>query len=136
MENQNTDKGTKWMLYTARIIALLWAGFWMFFGIASGIGEGLRLTGILMHVLLPGLVFLGIALLAWRWETHGAILFMTIGLIVLIAYPILFGGKFPLSTIIFVDLTMALPPLVAGALLFVAVRKAKAAGLSPLDDEG
>jgi hypothetical protein len=108
----------------------------MWFGIASGLGEGLTLTGVLMHVLLPGLVFLGIALLAWLWETHGAILFMAIGIVVLVAYPIVFGGRFPLSTVLLVELTMALPPLLAGVLLFIAARKEQQRGLSPIDDGG
>ena len=118
--NRTTEKFTL-LLYAARILGLLWAGFWLFFGIASGIGENLRLADIVMHVLFPGLVFLGIALLAWRWPYHGVFVFLTIGLFVLIGYPVMMT-HFPFSTILFVELTMALPPIIAGILLYVSNR--------------
>lgn len=109
------------LLYAARILGLLWAGFWLFFGIASGVGENLQLSGIIMHILFPGLVFLGIALLAWRWPNHGVFVFLLIGAFVLIGYPVMMH-HFPLSTIIFMELTMALPPILAGILLFLSTR--------------
>jgi hypothetical protein len=112
-----------WVRTIARVIAGLWAGFWMFFGIASGIGERLTLVGVLMHVLLPGVIFVGIAAFAWRWQLHGSIVLMLSGIIVMIAYPLLVKARFTLSTIFFVLLTMAIPPLVSGALLFFDARK-------------
>jgi hypothetical protein len=121
MVKMKTLDTSQLLLYTARVLGLLWAGFWLFFGIASAVGEELRLSGIMMHILFPGLVFLGIALLAWRWPNHGVFVFVMIGLFVLIGYPIMMK-HFPLSTIIFVELTMALPPLIAGILLYVANR--------------
>ena len=75
-----------------------------------------------MHVLLPGLIFLGIALLAWRWPVHGAFLFIAIGILILVGYPIVMS-HFPFSTIVFVWLTMALPPIIAGVLLHHASRR-------------
>ena len=61
----------KFMRYTARVIALLWAGWWTFFGLASGIGEGLDILGTLIHTAMPGLFFLFIAIIPWRWERWG-----------------------------------------------------------------
>ena len=112
-----------WVRTVARIIASVWAAFWMYFGIASGIGEGMALVGVLMHILLPGLVFVGIAAFAWRWQLHGAIVLILSGVVVLVGYPLLAGHRFPLATVIFVLLTMALPPLISGVLLFVDARK-------------
>lgn len=134
-ENARRNFKSRWLCYAARIIGLAWASFWLFFGIASSIGENLQLTGMVMHVLFPGVIFLGIALLAWRWETHGAVLFIAIGVIAMALYPVVFGGRFSFSTVIFVELTMALPPIIAGILLLIHSRKATAAGFVVKPDE-
>ena len=53
-------------------LALAWAGFWTFFGIASGMAEGLSPLGILVHGSFPGLLFLVSALIAWRRAPAGS----------------------------------------------------------------
>jgi hypothetical protein len=126
----------RWMRHIGRGLALLWAGWWCFFGLASGLSEGLTAAGVLVHTAVPGLVFLVSAFVPWRWEALGAVLLLVEGIVVLIAYPVMVSGRFPLSTIVFVSLTMALPPLVAGVLLLAdwrrgrtdAVRRAGAGG--------
>jgi hypothetical protein len=123
MTTQLVLSDINWTRTIARAIAAVWAGFWMFFGIASSIGEGLHLPGAIMHVLVPGLIFAGIALFAWRWQMHGAVVLIVSGALVMIIYPLVVGGRFPLSTVGFVLLTMALPPLVAGILLLIDARK-------------
>ncbi len=62
------DRATKWIRYMARSLALIWAGWWTFFALVSGAGEGLK--GLLANApnALPGLVFLVSAAIAWRWE--------------------------------------------------------------------
>jgi len=112
----------KFLRYFARTLALLWALLWTLFGLASGFGEGENLTGILIHTAMPGLVFLISALAAWKWEFMGGILLMLEGTAVMIAYPMM-ARHFPISTIIFVLLTMAFPPLIAGFLLLLARRR-------------
>jgi len=124
--DRNNNRTTKWMRYAARTLALLWAGWWVFFGLASGLGEGLSPVGILIHTALPGLVFLVSVALAWRWETVGGVVLILEGVFVLIAYPVMTYDHFPLATIIFVLLTMALPPLAAGLLLLISGQKSKA----------
>jgi hypothetical protein len=109
-----------WMRYVARVLSLIWAGWWVFFGVASGIDERGKPIEILLHAAAPGLVFLVSALVAWRWETVGAVLLLLEGLLVLIGYPLMVHGRFSLWTIVFVELTMALPPLVSGVLFLIA----------------
>jgi len=57
-------------LRIACILSLLWGGWWTFFGLASGIGEEIGVPGILMHALVPGLIFLATALAAPKMELY------------------------------------------------------------------
>ncbi len=111
------------LLYTARALAFVWATFWMAFGISSGIGEGPRLAGIIMHVLFPGVLFVAIAVFAWRWPVHGGIVLMLCGIAVLILYPLQLRRAFSLSTLLLIVATMGLPPLFAGVLMLLHTRK-------------
>jgi hypothetical protein len=104
-------------LYTARILGILWAGFWTWFGAASGIAEGLTPFGVLRYAAVPGLVFVLLLVIAWRWEAVGGGLLVLIGILIAVAYPMLFR-RLSALTIFLTDLTLALPPLLAG-LLFV-----------------
>jgi len=117
------------MRYIARALALIWAAWWAFFGLACGLGEGMSPAGVLLHAALPGLVFLVSAAIAWRWEAVGGVVLVLEGLLVLIAHPMMTSNRFPLSTILFVPLTMALPPLAAGFLFIASWRKSKAIAL-------
>ena len=74
------DRVTRWMRYIARVLALIWAGWWTFFGVACGLSEGVSPAG--------------------------------------------FCFTLHFSTIIFVLLTMALPPL-AASFLFLASWKSR-----------
>ncbi|HEY3295182.1 MAG TPA: hypothetical protein VGL38_07070 [bacterium] len=112
----------RFLRYTGRTIALLWALLWIFFGAASGFGAGESLGGIFVHTLMPGMVFLISALVAWKWDVLGGILLMAEGLAVLVRYPFMARG-FPSETIVFVLLTMVLPPLAAGGLLLLGRRR-------------
>ncbi len=114
-----------WLRNIALCLALLWAGWWTFFGLASGFGERLSLVGVVVHTAVPGIVFLASALAAWRWTVVGGIVLLIEGLLVLIIYPIMVAGRFPKATIAFVLLTMAVPPLLAGCLLLTTCWNAK-----------
>jgi len=128
--NFTGDRATKWIRYIARSLALIWAGWWTFFGLACGLSEGMSPAAVLLHAALPGLVFLGSAAIAWRWEAIGGVALMLEGLFVFIAYPVMAHSRdFPISTIIFVLLTMALPPLAAGFLFLASWRKSKTSGI-------
>jgi hypothetical protein len=42
---------SKTVVYLARIIALIWAGWWTLFGLLSGLGEGLDVIGVIRHLI-------------------------------------------------------------------------------------
>ena len=116
--------GSDWSVRAAHAILILWAGFWTWFGLASGIGEDLDPLGILMHTTLPGLLFVGITLLAWRWERVGGPTLIVVGLALALIYPLSIGGWrvfYP-----FILATMVLPPVVAGLLLWRHTRTSPA----------
>ncbi|MCI0691113.1 hypothetical protein L0337_03795 [candidate division KSB1 bacterium] len=77
----------------------------------------MTLRGVLLHAALPGLIFLLTTIVAWRWEVIGGKLLMFEGLLILVIFPVIAAGSIPFGGILFVILTMALPPLVAGVLL-------------------
>jgi hypothetical protein len=108
------------MRISALILASAWAVFWTWFGLASGISEGLDAIGVIIHTSLPGLVFLGTAALAWRRGRVGGIILVLEGIVTAIGYPLMVGGRFPFETVLFVLCTMALPPLILGVLLVKA----------------
>lgn len=101
----------------ARMLTMLWASGWLLFGLSSGLYEGVTLRGVLLHAALPGLIFLLTTIVAWRWEVIGGKLLMFEGLLILVIFPVIAAGSIPFGGILFVILTMALPPLVAGILL-------------------
>ena len=116
--------GSDWSVRAAHAILILWAGFWTWFGLASGIGEGLDPLGILMHTALPGLLFIAITLLAWRWERVGGPALVVVGLAVALIYALSVGGWRPFYP--FILATMVLPPVVAGFLLWRHTRPSPA----------
>lgn len=109
--------------YAAHILALVWALFWVWFGLASGIAEGGDVRAVLIHSAAPGLIFLALALIAFRWERFGGRALVAIGVIVAIAYPMVFGGRIRTETVLMVLATMAIPPLLAGILLLHKVAR-------------
>jgi hypothetical protein len=103
-------------------LTLAMVAFWLWFGVASGITEHLGAGNFVAHLLVPGGVFAGVAAVAWRWRVAGAILMIAVGGAIFIGYPIVFGEFYPTSTIVFVLLSMAAPPVAAGVLLLEARR--------------
>jgi hypothetical protein len=104
---------------TAVLVMLPFVGFWLWFGIASAVSEELGARNWAAHLAVPGGIFVATLLLAVRWRRAGAALLLLEGLAVAIAYPLLARGRFPLSTIALILLTMAFPPAVAGSLLLL-----------------
>ena len=105
-----------WTIYAARAIAIAWAGFWMWFGIASGIGEKEGVVNLLVHITMPGAIAMVTALAAWRWPVHGGSLLVAEGLLVGLAMAA--GVLHPpnLNMAMFLVGAVALPPIVAGLL--------------------
>jgi len=129
-ENISNNQGPKWMRTIARILAFFWCLWWALFGIASGIGEGG--VNLVRHLIFPTLIFILLFLVFWRWEKVGSIIMIIIGLFIAIAYPLTFGRRFPAITTIFIELTMALPPLIAGVLSILYRRKTKGVPVAPI----
>ncbi len=117
------EKARRWLQTIARLVALLWAGWWVFFGVASGIGEGLDPLGVVIHTAVPGLIFLALAILAWLRAGVGGALLVITGLLILVIYPIMAHGSLSLVTILITVALLALPPLVAGALCLACWRQ-------------
>jgi hypothetical protein len=112
----------RWARPAAWTIILLVTGFWLWFGIASAASEDLGAGNWVAHVVGPGAILLATAAIAWRWPVAGAALLVLEGLVVAVGYPLMVNDRFPLTTIVFVLLTMAAPPIVAGVLLLVGRR--------------
>jgi hypothetical protein len=106
--------------YSAHILALFWAGFWAYFGLASGIVEELSLTGVLVHTALPGLIFFILVLISWKWENFGGVLLVFTGIAVSIFY--IFIIKKPQWLFVILPF-MAFPPVISGTILSVVSAK-------------
>jgi hypothetical protein len=118
MPMRNTDR-------IAWVLIVFVAVFWLWFGIATAIGERLGAANAVFHVLVPGGTFAIIGLLAWRWRTPAAIALIVIGAFVAIAYPMVYVEFFNASAVALVVATMAVPPLVAGILLLLPRRRTR-----------
>jgi hypothetical protein len=120
-QNLTTNHGPKWMRLIARIIATLWFGFWAFFGIASGIGEGG--SNFIFHLIFPTLICAIILFIVWRWEKVGAIIMIAFGVLFAVVYPFWAAGRLKLASIIPTEIIMVLPLLISGFLLILYHRK-------------
>lgn len=121
----STDESSlRWLRISARGIALVWGGFWTWFGLSAALDRGLGWTGVAVQAAVPGLFFLALAVIPFRWEGAGGLLLIVEALVVAIGYPIMVGVS-PVRTVLFVELSMALPPLVAGALFIQIWRRTR-----------
>jgi hypothetical protein len=91
--------------------------FWLWFGIGSAYVEQLGLINWVMHIVIPGGVFILSTALAWRLEGPGGTALLVEGLVALAfvtrAYLL---GNFDRSAWFLMCLTLGLPPLAAGVL--------------------
>jgi len=104
--------------YIARGLALLWAAFWTFFFIAESLAWHTA-VGRTMIWSCIGLVFVLLALAAWRWEVAGGLLLVIAGLLAMVAYLIWGPTDLPVSTRINATVLFGLPPTLAGALFMI-----------------
>jgi hypothetical protein len=105
----------------ALVLAWAWAVGWVVLGAMFGTGglEGREaVVGAIMQAVIPGLVFVALALLAMRSALWGGVSLVIVGSLIGALYPVRAPGE-SLSAIIFIEGLMALPPLVAGALLIL-----------------
>lgn len=110
--------------FSARILALLWALFWMFFFVAESIAWQ---TPFRMALLWAGLgvLFIVVALVPFRWAATGAFLLILAGLVVGAAYGIWSPPQLNRTGRMITFLTLSLPPIASGALLLLHGRSAK-----------
>lgn len=109
------------MSLTAYTLALAWALFWVWFGLTSGISEGIGPSGVLVHALMPGVIFLALALSAFYSEGIGGMLLLSTGALFAVLYPLVFPSA-SLSVKVFCELALAAPPVIAGVLLLKHIR--------------
>ena len=108
----------KTLEYFARVLALLWAGFWMFFFIAESLTLHTPVHRMAMSVCV-GLMFVLLALAPWRWEFPGGLMLMAAGVLAAIAYAIWGPPALPLTTRVTTLLVFGVPPSVAGILFLM-----------------
>jgi hypothetical protein len=104
-----------WMQFLARLLCVLWAGFWTFFCVASGIGEHEGLAGALIHQ-VPALVFIATVALAWKHERAGGFV-----LIATAMAAFFFFHMYRQAAV--VGLTIAGPPCLCGMLFLLHARR-------------
>lgn len=122
-----TERSAKLARVSARVIMVLWAGWWIFFAVASAIAGGQKadvpagesLKGILAVI---GIVLLcsGAIYAAWRPPRVAGVASILIAMLVAGAF-LAVGG--PAGMLILI----ALPPLVAGLLFLVGAKHPRSA---------
>jgi len=110
-----------WQRSSARVLMIIAIVFWLWFGIGSAYVENAGPFNWLMHILVPGGIFILLStLVAWRWEGIGGALLALEGLVALgFIVRAFFLGNFTASGLVLMCLTLGLPPLAAGVLFLV-----------------
>lgn len=104
--------------WTARVIMILWALFWLWFALAGGIGElrSLGPMGLVSELLVVAIMVLCL-LIAWFAELVGGLLLIAAAAVAYFFFHI--PSQFGTSGGTLMLLVMVLPPLLAGVLLIV-----------------
>lgn len=105
-----------WLLWLVRALTVIWAGFWLWFGVASAVLERQPWHGVVLYALRPGLMFVAIVVIAWLWPRPGGVVLIVTSFLLAAWYGIYYGDK-PTALKVFVLATIALPPLLAGLIL-------------------
>jgi len=110
----------------ARLLAMLWAVFWLFFFIAESLAWH---TPVLVAAPWAGagLLFVILSLVPWRWELIGGCLLVVVGVLTGVAYAIWAPPGLPLASRAITTVVLSGPPLVAG-ILFLRHHRAVIAG--------
>lgn len=72
-------------------------------------------VGTIVHASIPSVIFLITVFIAWRYQHIGTVILLIEGIAT--AYLLLFGSRFPVSTVMYVEATLALPPFLTRILL-------------------
>ena len=115
-----------WQRSTARILMIIAIVFWLWFGIGSAYVERAGPVNWLMHILVPGGIFVLSTLVAWRWPGIGGALLLLEGIVALgFIVRAFLWGRFTASTLTLMCLTLGLPPLAAGILFLLNWHKSR-----------
>ena len=115
-----------WQRSAARVLMIVAIVFWLWFGIGSAYVENAGPFNWLMHILVPGGIFILSMLVAWRWEGIGGALLVLEGLAALgFIVRAFVRGSFTASTLLLMCLTLGLPPLAAGILFLICWRRSR-----------
>lgn len=114
------------MVFIARVLAMLWAVFWLFVFIAESLAWR---TPALVAACWAGvgLLFVILALIPWRWEWSGGLLLVAAGFLTGVAYGIWGPPGLPGPSRVITTVVLAGPPLVAG-ILFLRHHRARTPG--------
>ena len=115
-----------WQRPAGLVLMIIAIVFWLWFGIGSAYAENAGLFNWLMHILVPGGIFILSTLVAWRWEGIGGVLLALEGLGALsfIVRAFLLAN-FTASGLVLMCLTLGLPPLAAGVLFVICWRRSR-----------
>jgi len=111
----------EWERVVARILSLGWGVFWAWFGFASGVAEYASFADVFLQS-LPGLIFIGISLFAWKNPAAGGAILLVLSFVVFCAYWSSVGGQHAMQGL-GTAVLLSLPPLMSGA-LFLSVAPA------------
>lgn len=106
------------MVLMARALALLWAGFWIFFFLAEAWAWHTPARGVAFWGGI-GLLFVILALLPWRWEVTGGLVLLLLGLLIGVVYSIWSPPRLPVVGRAITTLALSVPPLLAGIIFLI-----------------
>lgn len=103
----------------AWLILVIWAAWWIFFNIASGIAEigELGPMALITHLTMP-LVILVLLFICWRWELWGGLLLILATLFAFYFFNIGDESRNPVQRLMMVA-TLIVPSLAPGMLLIL-----------------
>lgn len=106
--------------WIAHVLVLVWAAFWMWFGAVSGAEDAPGGIWRNLPNALPGLLFLVLALMAFRWERALGWVFIFLG-VGLAIFSIVEQDS--LVSVMMMLLLFAGPPLAGGILMLVRSKR-------------
>lgn len=117
----NSNQAAKILRTIAMAVISISGTLWLFQGLVSGLNKGLGPGGVLFH-LLPGLINLAGAAIAWQWGLIGGIILIILGLFDFFLYLSSLG----LELLAFIyALPSGFPLLLAGCLFIISWWKVK-----------
>jgi len=98
-------------------LALVWAGWWVFFATGDAVVSHKFVGGIIFVALVAGIVAA-----AWKWPAVGSVLLVLAGIASICIWEPMWIRRFGFWQIVLMFAIMPLPPLLAGLLLLLCRR--------------